>query len=75
MLFRREGRPHGLYLPEKGEIRLTRADADSRAMILFRALLGDTSAEASLFSEVSHCEAVWKVVEARLRAGTRILHG
>jgi CRP-like cAMP-binding protein len=61
MLFRREGRPHGLYPPEKGEIRLTRTDADSRAMILLRALLGDTSAEASLFSEVVHCDAVASV--------------
>jgi len=61
MLFRREDRPHGLYLLEKGEIRLTRTDAEGREIILFRAMPGDTLAEASLFSETYHCDAVASV--------------
>jgi CRP/FNR family transcriptional regulator, dissimilatory nitrate respiration regulator len=61
MLFRRENRPHGLYCLERGEVRLTRTDADGREIILFRALPGDTFAEASLFSETYHCDAVASV--------------
>jgi CRP-like cAMP-binding protein len=62
MLFCREDRPHGLYILEQGEIRLTRTDADGREIILCRALPGDIFAEASLFSEVYHCDAVASVL-------------
>jgi CRP-like cAMP-binding protein len=58
MLFCREDRPDGLYLLERGEIRLTRTDADGREIVLFRAMPGETFAEASLFSETYHCDAV-----------------
>jgi CRP-like cAMP-binding protein len=58
MLFCRDDRPDGLYLLERGEIRLTRTDADGREIVLFRAMPGDTFAEASLFSETYHCDAV-----------------
>lgn len=61
MLFHREDQPLGLYLLEKGEIRLTRTDAEGREIILFRALPGDTFAEASLFSATYHCDAVASV--------------
>ncbi|KLK90448.1 hypothetical protein AA309_25550 [Microvirga vignae] len=61
MLFRRDDRPHGLYYLEQGEVRLTRTDVDGREIILFRALPGDTFAEASLFSETYHCDAVASV--------------
>lgn len=51
----------GLYLLERGEIRLTRSDPEGREMILFRAEPGETFAEASLFSEMYLCDAVASV--------------
>jgi CRP/FNR family transcriptional regulator, dissimilatory nitrate respiration regulator len=60
-LFLREDRPVGLYLLESGEVRLTRSDAEGREMTLFRAQPGETFAEASLFSEMYHCDAVASV--------------
>jgi CRP-like cAMP-binding protein len=61
VLFRREDQPLGLYLLERGEIRLTRSDPEGREMTLFRAQPGETFAEASLFSEMYHCDAVASV--------------
>jgi CRP-like cAMP-binding protein len=58
MLFCREERPSGLYVVESGEIRLTRSDADGREVTLFTARPGETFAEASLFSDAYHCDAV-----------------
>lgn len=58
MLFCREDRPAGLYVVESGEIRLSRTDAEGRETTLFTARAGDTLAEASLFSDVYHCDAV-----------------
>ncbi|MDP8920328.1 MAG: Crp/Fnr family transcriptional regulator [Pseudomonadota bacterium] len=60
-LFLREDRPLGLYLLESGEIRLTRSDPEGREMTLFKAQPGETFAEASLFSEMYHCDAVASV--------------
>jgi CRP-like cAMP-binding protein len=60
-LFLREDRPLGLYLLESGEIRLTRSDPEGREITLFRAQPGETLAEASLFSEMYHCDAVASV--------------
>lgn len=57
-LFLRQDKPFGLYLLESGEIRLTRSDPEGREMTLFRAQPGETFAEASLFSEMYHCDAV-----------------
>ncbi|WP_262297148.1 Crp/Fnr family transcriptional regulator [Microvirga sesbaniae] len=56
-LFRRGDEPKGLFLVESGEIRLIRVDAGGREIILFRAYAGDLLAEASLFSDVYHCDA------------------
>jgi CRP-like cAMP-binding protein len=61
ILFRREDPPVGLYLLERGEIRLTRSDPEGREMTLFRARPGETFAEASLFSQAYHCDAVASV--------------
>ena len=60
-LFLREDRSLGLYLLERGEIRLIRTDTDGRETILSRAQPGDTFAEAALFSEAYHCDAVASV--------------
>lgn len=57
-LFLREDRPLGLYVLEAGEVRLTRTDMGGREIILFRAQPGDIFAEASLFSDAYHCDAV-----------------
>jgi CRP-like cAMP-binding protein len=56
-LFRRGDEPKGLFLVESGEVRLTRVDTAGREIILFRAHDGDLLAEASLFSNVYHCDA------------------
>ena len=61
MLFLRQDKPSGLYLLESGEICLTRSDPEGREMILFRAQPGEAFAEASLFSEMYHCDAVASV--------------
>ena len=53
-------------LLEAGEIRLARSDPEGREVILFRAQPGDTFAEASLFSETYHCDAVASVPSAVL---------
>jgi hypothetical protein len=58
ILFHRDDRPRGLYLLERGEVRLTRSDPEGRDIILFRAQPGETFAEASLFSGAYHCDAV-----------------
>ena len=60
-LFLRQDKPFGLYLLESGEIRLTRSDLEGREMTLFRARSGETFAEAALFSELYHCDAVASV--------------
>jgi CRP-like cAMP-binding protein len=60
-LFLRQDKPFGLYLLESGEIRLTRSDQEGREMTLFRAQPGETFAEAALFSEMYHCDAVASV--------------
>jgi CRP-like cAMP-binding protein len=57
-LFLREETPLGLYILDSGQIRLTRTDADGRNVILFTAQPGDAFAEASLFSDAYHCDAV-----------------
>ncbi|MDE2444625.1 MAG: Crp/Fnr family transcriptional regulator [Alphaproteobacteria bacterium] len=47
-----------MFLIEAGEARLIRRHLDGRTVILQRALVGSVLAEASLFSESYHCDAV-----------------
>jgi len=56
-LFRRGDEPKGLFIVESGEVRLSRVDSDGREITLFRAHGGDLLAEASLFSDMYHCDA------------------
>ena len=66
VLFRKDDAAIGLYAVEKGNIRLSRVDANGREVTLHSAGPGDLVAEASLFSTKYHCEAV-AVTEARVR--------
>jgi CRP/FNR family transcriptional regulator, dissimilatory nitrate respiration regulator len=56
-LFRCGDEAIGLFVVENGEVRLSRVDIDGREIILFLAHDGDVLAEASLFSDVYHCDA------------------
>ena len=66
VLFRKYDAAIGLYAVEEGNIRLSRTDVDGHEVILHSAGPGDLVAEASLFSQQYHCDAV-AVTEARVR--------
>ncbi|PRZ44787.1 Crp/Fnr family transcriptional regulator [Tritonibacter scottomollicae] len=53
---------HGLYVVQTGRVHLERVDPDGERFIIHRAQAGTSFAEASVFSEVYHCDAV--IVEA-----------
>lgn len=54
----RQGDPAGeIYLVEEGQVRLIRYTTDGKALTLYRALPGQTFAEAALFSTIYHCTA------------------
>jgi CRP-like cAMP-binding protein len=57
-LFRAGARTAGLYEIVKGKVRLARVDRTGREAVLQVAVLGDTFAEASLFSTTYHCDAI-----------------
>lgn len=56
-MFLRDDPAVGLYAVESGEVRLSRVDRNGRDATLFTARPGQTLAEASLFSDVYHCDA------------------
>jgi CRP-like cAMP-binding protein len=58
VLFRRSGKPLGLYEVIAGSVRLIRVDRAGREAVLHVAGSGDTFAEASLFSTQYHCDAI-----------------
>jgi len=53
---------HGLYVVQTGRVHLERVGPDGERFIIHRAQAGTSFAEASVFSEVYHCDAV--IVEA-----------
>lgn len=57
-LFRAGDRARWLYTVEKGRIRLERVLADGFAVTLHTARAGESFAEAALFAERYHCDAV-----------------
>lgn len=57
-LFRREDRVSRMYLVCKGAVALERPMKDGAALTLHVAKAGDALAEASLFAETYHCDAV-----------------
>ncbi|MEZ5934098.1 MAG: Crp/Fnr family transcriptional regulator [Alphaproteobacteria bacterium] len=57
-VFLSEDPTRGLFQVDKGRIRLVRHAADGRAVTLHVARDGETFAEASLFAERYHCDAI-----------------
>lgn len=57
-LFRQGDRAAAIYKVESGRLRLIRRAADDHLVILHTARRGELFAEASLFAEVYHCDAV-----------------
>ena len=57
-LFRRGGKPLGLYQIIAGSVRLARVDRVGHEIVLHLAVPGETLAEASLFSAQYHCDAI-----------------
>lgn len=58
VLFRRGGKPLGLYEIIAGSVRLTRVDRVGHEIVLHVAAPGELLAEASLFSSQYHCDAI-----------------
>jgi CRP-like cAMP-binding protein len=57
-LFAQGGPARAIYAVEQGELRLQRRTVDDRLVVLHRAVVGELLAEAALFAEAYHCEAV-----------------
>jgi CRP/FNR family transcriptional regulator, dissimilatory nitrate respiration regulator len=70
LLFHRGDPVRRTYVVDGGAVHLVRHHADGSALVLQRAVAGDMLAEASLFAEHYHCDAV-AVVPSRLRAMPR----
>lgn len=58
LLFRQGDRASAIYRVETGRLRLLRHAVDGRLVVLHTARAGDLFAEAALFSEGYHCDAV-----------------
>jgi CRP/FNR family transcriptional regulator, dissimilatory nitrate respiration regulator len=58
LLFRQGHRAAAIYKVESGQLRLVRRTLDDHLVILHTARQGEFFAEASLFAEVYHCDAV-----------------
>lgn len=78
-LFRQGERPLSLYLLREGRVDLMRWTADGTAVRLHSARPGETVAEASLFSDSYHCDAIARsaslVVAFELEAVRRACEG
>ena len=57
-LFRQGDKPVSFFEVTSGRIRLSRVDRSGREVVLYVAGVGETIAEASLFSNVYHCDAI-----------------
>jgi CRP-like cAMP-binding protein len=57
-VFRQNDRPYSIYFLQTGIVQLERHTAHGDKVIIHRASEGQTFAEASLFSEAYHCDAV-----------------
>ncbi len=66
ILFRKDDATVGFYQVEQGQIRLCRVDQTGREVVLHVAGPGDFIAEASLFAQIYHCDAV-AITDARVR--------
>ena len=61
ILFRQGDPAVSVYVIERGRIALVRHTSEGRRVTLFTASSGESFAEAALFSEVYHCDAVAEV--------------
>ncbi len=57
-LFRQGDASYGIFEVERGRVRMVRVTTDHRPVVLHTARPGELFAEAALFSEVYHCDAV-----------------
>lgn len=57
-LFRQGDPARALYVVEQGRVAMVRHSPEGRRLILFTAGPGDSFAEAALFAETYHCDAV-----------------
>lgn len=57
-LFRQGDRAAAIFAVERGRLLLVRQTADGRTLTLHTARAGELFAEASLFSDIYHCDAV-----------------
>lgn len=57
-LFRQGDPARALFVIEDGRLTLTRHAADGRRLVLFTAQKGDSLAEAALFADAYHCDAI-----------------
>jgi CRP/FNR family transcriptional regulator, dissimilatory nitrate respiration regulator len=67
LLFRQGDRAAAIYKVESGRLRLIRRTVDDHLVILHTARRGEFFAEASLFAEAYHCDAV-----AAAQSGVRV---
>lgn len=58
ILFKQGDRAFAIYKVESGRLRLMRRTVDDHLIVLHTARSGEFFAEASLFSEIYHCDAV-----------------
>lgn len=58
VLFRQGDQPRGYYFVEKGVVRLVRHSSAGDEITIHRSFPGETFAEASLFSDAYHCDAL-----------------
>jgi CRP-like cAMP-binding protein len=65
-LFRQGDQTYGIFAIENGRVQMVRYDIHGRSLVLFTAAKGELFAEAALFSETYHCDAV-AVTEATVR--------
>ena len=55
----RQGSPaHSIFAVEKGQVKLERSTIEGRTALMHRIQAGDSFAEAALFSDVYHCNAI-----------------
>jgi CRP-like cAMP-binding protein len=66
LLFRQGDRAAAIYKVESGRLRLIRRTVDDHLVILYTARRGDFFAEASLFAEAYHCDAI-AAAQSRVR--------
>jgi CRP/FNR family transcriptional regulator, dissimilatory nitrate respiration regulator len=65
-LFRQGDQTYGIFAIVKGRVQMIRYDSHGRALVLFTGAEGELFAEAALFSETYHCDAM-AATEATVR--------